>query len=154
MASGKNHDRGILLFTPVWGVVGFHYFGWGVAIALTASHFVGGWWLSPDLDIKSRPFLRWGVLKGIWIPYQRMIPHRNWKSHAPIVGTVIRVVYLMLWLAPVWLIEGIYQVLAKIPLEIAIACLIGLELSAINHLFLDGLIVPFPKSVRNALKGK
>jgi hypothetical protein len=35
----------------------------------------------------------------------------------------------------------------------AIAFLVGVELSALNHLLLDGLLLPLPASVKQRLKG-
>jgi hypothetical protein len=35
----------------------------------------------------------------------------------------------------------------------AIAFLVGIELSALNHLLLDGLLVPLPSGVKARLKG-
>ncbi len=69
MASGKNHDRSILFATPIIGIIGVSY-SLELGIVIASAHFLGGYWLSPDLDINSRPFQRWGVLKIIWIPYQ------------------------------------------------------------------------------------
>lgn len=154
MASGKNHDRGILVFTPIWTLTAIHYTSIELGLILGLSHFVGGWFLSPDLDLKSRPFLRWGVLKALWIPYQEWIPHRNWKSHAPIVGTVIRMAYVAFWLSPLLLIPGVYQALPAIGWQRAIACFVGVELSAMNHLILDGLVIPLPRAVKRRLAGR
>lgn len=50
MASGKNHDRGILLASPIWLVVGAHYAGLEMGIILSASHFLGGYWLFADVS--------------------------------------------------------------------------------------------------------
>lgn len=153
MASGKNHDRAILPFTPIWLVTAIHYAGLELGVIVGASHFLGGWFLSPDLDLKSDPWKRWSVLRFIWIPYQRFIPHRNWKSHAPVIGSLIRLLYLAAWLSPLLLIEGSHEALSRVGWERAIACFVGVELSAINHLVLDGLVIPLPKSVRKRLGG-
>jgi len=51
--------------------------------------------LSPDLDLHSDPYLRWGPLRFIWKPYMRVVPHRSWVSHGFLVGSFIRVVYLL-----------------------------------------------------------
>jgi len=62
----------------------------------------------PDLDligvtISEREAERvWGRVLGtlwfmIWLPYARLIPHRHWLSHAPVIGTLGRLVWL-LWL--------------------------------------------------------
>lgn len=154
MANAKNHDRGILLFTPIWGLTAFHYASIDIGIIVGVSHFLGGWYLSPDLDLKSSPFLRWGILKTFWLPYQKSIPHRNWKSHAPIVGSMIRLGYLAFWLSPLLLIPGVYESLPAIGWQRAIACFVGVELSAMNHLILDGLVIPLPKALKRRLAGR
>jgi uncharacterized metal-binding protein len=154
MASGKNHDRSILFVSPVVLVVGCYQFGLELGIIAGASHFLGGYWLSPDLDIKSRPFLRWGVLKIIWLPYQRLIPHRSPLSHAPVLGSLLRLAYLAAWLFPLWLIfPDLQRVQWAVDWGKVAAFLIGVELSALNHLLLDGLLLPLPSGVKQRLKG-
>jgi uncharacterized metal-binding protein len=55
----------------------------------------GGLMFGPDLDIYSRQFQRWGFLRWIWLPYQKSLRHRSFLSHGPIIGTILRVVYLL-----------------------------------------------------------
>jgi uncharacterized metal-binding protein len=154
MASGKNHDRAILFASPVVLVVGCYQFGLELGIIAGASHFLGGYWLSPDLDIKSRPFLRWGVLKIIWLPYQRLIPHRSPLSHAPVLGSLIRLVYLAACLLPLWLLfPDLQRVQWAVDWMKVAAFLVGVELSALNHLLLDGLLFPLPSGIKQRLKG-
>jgi uncharacterized metal-binding protein len=154
MASGKNHDRAILFASPVVLVVGCYQFGLELGIIAGASHFLGGYWLSPDLDIKSRPFLRWSVLRFIWIPYQRLIPHRSPLSHAPVLGSLIRLVYLAACLSPLWLLfPGLQRVQWAIDWGKLAAFLVGVELSALNHVMLDGLLLPLPTGIKKVLKG-
>ncbi len=152
MASGKNHDRAILFASPLVLVVGCWQFG-ELGIIAGASHFLGGYWLSPDLDIKSRPFLRWGILRFMWLPYQRFIPHRSPLSHAPVLGSVIRLLYLAVLFSPFWvLFPGLNQVQWAMNWGKVAAFLIGIELSALNHLLLDGLLLPLPDGVKSRLK--
>ncbi len=154
MASGKNHDRAILFASPLVLVVGCYQFGLELGIIAGASHFLGGYWLSPDLDIKSRPFLRWSVLRFIWVPYQRLIPHRSPLSHAPVLGSLLRLAYLTAWLSPLWLVfPDLQRMQWAIDWGKALAFLVGVELSALNHLLLDGLLVPLPSGIRQRLKG-
>ncbi len=153
MASGKNHDRAILFASPLVLVVGCYQFGVELGIIAGASHFLGGYWLSPDLDIKSRPFLRWGILRFMWLPYQRLIPHRSPLSHAPVLGSVIRLLYLAAWVSPLWLLfPDLRQMQWAIGWEEAISFLVGVELSALNHLLLDGLLLPLPDGIKSRLK--
>lgn len=153
MASGINHDRAILFASPLVLVIGCWHFG-ELGIIAGASHFLGGYWLSPDLDLVSRPYKRWSVIKFIWIPYQRFIPHRSPLSHAPVLGSLIRLLYLGAWLSPLWLLfPGLQQIQWAIGWGEVSAFLVGVELSALNHLLLDGLLVPLPKAIKKALKG-
>jgi len=87
MVSGKNHDRAILFTSPIVGIIGVSY-SLELGIIAASAHLLGGLYLSPDLDLKSKPFKRWGVLRVLWLPYQKLIPcHRHWLSHGVIVGS-------------------------------------------------------------------
>jgi len=60
------------------------------------SFLFGNFMLSPDLDVKSKSYSRWGILRFIWIPYRKIFKHRSFLSHFPIVSSIVRVVYLIL----------------------------------------------------------
>jgi len=154
MASGKNHDRSILFTSPIVGIIGVSH-SLELGIVAAAAHIVAGLYLSPDLDLVSKPYKRWGWLRWIWVPYQKLIPcHRHWLSHGVIVGLVVRLLYLVALLLPLWFIfPGLQQVEWAITWEKAIAFFLGVELSALNHLLLDGLLLPLPASVKQRLKG-
>lgn len=50
--------------------------------------------LSPDLDLPASKILkRWGWLRVIWVPYQKMFKHRG-MSHNLIFGPLTRIAYL------------------------------------------------------------
>lgn len=155
MASGKNHDKSIYFTSPIVAIAASYHAGIELGLITGVAHHIGGLFLSPDLDLQSRPFKRWGFLKILWIPYQHFIPrHRHWLSHGVLVGSAIRLVYLASWLSPVMLAfpQSLWR-LDSVGMARAIAIFVGVELSAINHLVLDGMIVPLPKSVERALKG-
>ena len=154
MASGKNHDRAILFATPIIGIIGVSY-SLELGVVVASAHLLGGLYLSPDLDLVSKPFKRWGVLRVLWFPYQKLIPcHRHWLSHGIIVGSVVRLLYLAALLLPLWVIfPGLQQVEWDISFGKAIAFFLGIELSALNHLLLDGLLLPLPTSIKARLKG-
>ncbi len=156
MASGKNHDRAITITTPIMLASAIASGHADVGLIATAAYYLGGMYLSPDLDLVSRPFKRWGFLRWFWLPYQRLIPrHRHWLSHGPVVGSVVRLVYLAALISPVWfLFPGLQQTQwSGVTDTNVLAFLIGIELSALNHLLLDGLLIPLPKSVKRRLKG-
>jgi uncharacterized metal-binding protein len=126
-----------------------------LGLIAASSHLLGGLYLSPDLDLKSLPWKRWGILRFLWLPYQR-IPHRHWLSHAPFVGSIGRLLYLGVLLSPV----AIAFLKALPPLQMGrefwyavAAVLIGVEVSALNHLLLDGLLIPLPKGIKARLRG-
>jgi uncharacterized metal-binding protein len=156
MASGKNHDRAIYFATPVVGICIGYYLSPMLGLIAASSHLLGGLYLSPDLDLESLPWKRWGILRIIWLPYQKFIPHRHWLSHAPVVGSIGRLLYLGVLLFPVTLV--LYRELQPLQLgkefwHSVAAALGGIELSALNHLLLDGLLIPLPKGVKGRLKG-
>ncbi len=61
---------------------------------LVGAYMVSGLLFSPDLDTHSASYRRWGPIRWLWIPYQRMVPHRSWISHAIVIGPVLRILYL------------------------------------------------------------
>ncbi len=153
MPSGRIHDRITLWLFP--GVVAVTYFitsNGEVTLLLGGGFFFAGLMFGPDLDIYSIQFKRWGILRGIWLPYQKLLRHRSWFSHGLIIGTVIRIVYLLLWsfllgfvivaiAQMIWGFDWNWQsfTLAMIKLvkevywQNAIALFIGLDLGAMAH---------------------
>lgn len=63
------------------------------SLILVGSYLASGLLFSPDLDLKSRPYRRWRMLRFIWIPYQKMVPHRSWISHSLFLGPLLRILY-------------------------------------------------------------
>ncbi len=166
MPSGRTHDRITLRCLPF--VVGATYLvtyslesslagnldGTNslVITAIVALAFlVGGFMLGPDLDIHSIQYKRWGLLRWIWLPYQKALKHRSALSHGPIIGTAIRVIYMGVWVGIFTLVLAIAfnalwdaQLTSRSILTTArhlgnqyitewIAAIIGLELGAISH---------------------
>ena len=175
MASGRSHDQATrwlalpfgLLWAPWLGLV-------GVAVAAGAV-LVGGLWLSPDLDTRSRATNRWGPLGWLWWPYRRGLSHRSLFSHSPVIGTAGRLIYLALALLLVALVaEGLSALAAgSAPLRsgdlaagaqagyrwlgvlwqqqrpLLLAALLGLEASSWLHLLQDGDPMPrWPRPLR------
>ncbi len=60
-----------------------------------ASYVFSGIWLSSDLDTTSSAYRRWGPLRYLWWPYQKLVPHRSWISHGLGIGPLLRVGYLI-----------------------------------------------------------
>lgn len=167
MPSGRTHDRITLWSLPI--VAGLtHQFTHDshLTLLVSGSYLFSGLMFGPDLDIYSRQYRRWGVLRWIWLPYQRGMRHRSPLSHGPLLGTALRVVYLLTWLAGLGLLTIVliaigHQVTGRVndwqrfaqsllsqgttvlgqglqqyP-QLWIAVLIGLELGAMSHSLSD-----------------
>jgi uncharacterized metal-binding protein len=96
MPSGRTHDRITIWGLPLVTGVTFWQSESGNMTLLVAGGFMfGGLMFGPDLDIYSCQYKRWGWLRWIWLPYQKSLRHRSFLSHGPIIGTTLRVVYLI-----------------------------------------------------------
>jgi uncharacterized metal-binding protein len=99
MPSGRTHDRITLwALPPIAGLTLLWSQSSQTTLIVAGAFLFGGLMLSPDLDIRSRPYQRWGAMRWIWLPYRRL-GHRSWLSHGPIVGSALRIVYLSLVVA-------------------------------------------------------
>ncbi|MGF1569092.1 MAG: metal-binding protein [Nodosilinea sp.] len=169
MSSGRTHDRITLWALPLVVVLTFSVTldGW-LTVIVCLGFLLGGWLLGPDLDIHSVQYKRWGWLRWIWLPYRGSMRHRSRWSHGPLVGTVVRVLYLSVWLALGGLI--VVDVLnsqgrtaltwgdlanrvggglrAYWPLWLAL--LVGLELGALSHYAADWLSSTWKRSRKSA----
>lgn len=65
----------------------------GLTIWLVGAHLISGMLFSPDLDLDSAIDDRWGILRWIWLPYMRVIPHRHFWSHSLIFAPLLRLAY-------------------------------------------------------------
>ena len=157
MALGRDHDRATLIGCVPAGLLAGFWLGWSLGVLTAAAFAWGGLWLSPDLDTRSRALKRWGPLGWIWRPYRMLIPHRSLFSHGPLIGTGLRLgwiltVVIVAWFGlaalPGWSSptpgEALPLVLAwlqKHPGPL-LAVLLGLETSVWLHLILDGDPLP------------
>jgi uncharacterized metal-binding protein len=116
MPSGVTHDRIAVAASPLLAgaaTITQHWAGRPPleaamgGLLLTASHLACSHWLSPDLDLGSATIdERWGVLRPIWWPYERLIPHRHWLSHSG-VSALLRLAYLFLALNAVLVVVAL-----------------------------------------------
>lgn len=169
MASGKNHDKGIFLQTPiVFAIAASTTQNIGLTVAATTAHLIGGLFLSPDLDCPSRPYYRWGVLRFIWLPYMKLVipHHRHVLSHGLILGSLVRIIYIVgLVLGVMGLVDAasvhvnlnLYEkaialIQQNVFQRLCVVIFVSVEMSAINHYMLDNLYGLLPKSVYKSLQ--
>ncbi len=154
MASGHDHDKATSFLSVPFGLLLWLFLDLRSGVCGGLAFAVGGHWLSPDLDTQSKALKRWGWLRRIWWPYRKFIRHRSLISHGPLIGTAIRLIYLIttatlivLSLQPLGITKPliIFQDCIKI-IQIykqpTIAVLLGLEASAWLHLIQDGDPLP------------
>lgn len=157
MPSGRIHDR-ITLWSFPWIVIATYLVtrNGEVTLLTGGGFFFSGLMFGPDLDIYSAQYKRWGALRWIWLPYRKLFHHRSFFSHGLIIGTVIRVIYLVLivfaiaifpvaiaqllfgfaWNWQKLTLKVIYLLTNKYAAE-TIALGLGLELGAMSHSLSD-----------------
>lgn len=158
MASGRSHDRATWLLALPYGALWWPWLGLTGAAVASLSFLVGGLLLSPDLDTRSNPTRRWGPLRVLWWPYRRLLSHRSLVSHAPVIGTAGRLLYLALLVVALCLLgrplgtpsaSRLLQFLQALWIArpaLLITALVGVEASTWLHLIQDG--DPLPRTPR------
>ena len=174
MPSGRTHDFITFLLVPPTLAAAYYITGdWMVAAVTTVAMVFGGLMFGPDLDIQSRQYARWGLLRFLWWPYRAALPHRSRLSHGILLGTWIRVIYFLV-VVTVTLAAALYardfylhrqaaglsdvsgaftrvwEVLASVKRDYLIATLAGLWVGATSHTVSD-VLGSFFKSVRRSL---
>jgi len=102
MSNGQVHDRVTwYIFIPFGGLCWAVSHEIKLALICALGFLFGGLMFGPDLDTKSVQYKRWGWLRFLWIPYQKMGGHRSFvtQSHDSLLGVVWRVLYLAIILA-------------------------------------------------------
>ena len=137
MPSGRTHDR--ITWVASIPITALAYDALGQDGLIVGGSFIfAGLMFGPDLDIKSVQVNRWGHLKWFWKPYQVLIPcHRSVFSHGPIIGTAIRLCYLLL---PLSILAMAFNIeIPEVSLSQFLIIFTGLELGAASHYLADYL---------------
>ncbi len=156
MPAGRTHDQITLISLPfVAGLMLLLSRNSRLTLIACAGFLFSGLMFGPDLDIVSCQFKRWGPLRCIWLPYQKSLRHRSFWSHAPLIGTTLRLAYLGLWLGLVtglvtmvlyygwrisWSWTDTYTTLGNLAKQYpgeGLVLYMGLELGAISHSLSD-----------------
>lgn len=146
MSTGKQHALASLVTASVTSVLGF-LSGEPLLAVGTAAGAVSGILLSPDLDVDQYTYSDYTVRRFagelaawgwrlLWFPYRKLIPHRSWLSHAPLLGTAGRVGYVGLF---VGFLLGWDFTFVRQNLPFWMSWLAGLMLADVVHYAMDGL---------------
>jgi uncharacterized metal-binding protein len=119
MASGKAHATASILLTLPAGMLAFGLGGdWDAATACAVGSLAGVV-LSPDLDVDDPTHSNYIVGKylgcigaaawfAFWWAYAKFIPHRSPLSHWPVLGTLLRLLYIVVLSAPIWFLITLF----------------------------------------------
>ena len=138
MKTSAHNLASLVIAVPV-GCLVQHYTGDNTAGLCAAAGCASGIWFSPDLDlgenrkarIKNWPWVMF------WWPYAKAFKHRSFWSHAPIVGTAIRMVYFWGIIgAALWLLS-FGDVFFRLPWALIAWGCIGLALADTAHWLMD-----------------
>lgn len=146
MPSGKTHTKLNIVSLPI---LLFLFVSYGmtnstVLLAFAVGFLLGTYFLSPDLDTKSGPYRKWGLLRVFWYPYQKLMPHRSFLTHSFIIGDLIRLAYLVAIVSLVfsvihkqWLDKLWFAADAHIPFLVIV--IIGIMFASALHIAVDFL---------------
>jgi uncharacterized metal-binding protein len=183
MPSGRTHDS-----ITLWCLPPLAFLGWGLTrdgllvLILCGCFLFSGLMFGPDLDIYSRQYQRWGLLRWVWLPYRRSMSHRSVLSHGMVIGTVLRVAYVATlimavvivgyflwaiamqelghvrhwyWLFQPWLDRHVTDLSTSLrrDLHLWIAGFIGLELGSISHSMSDTIWSSIKRYRRQQMQG-
>lgn len=145
MPNGKNHTKIniTLLFAILLSLhttfmktyIPPEYLEFDTITIFSFAFIFGTYYLSPDLDIQSEPFKRWGILKFIWQPYQKIFKHRG-ILHNPILGPIIIISTVgLLIIKPIVILFKLK--ITNLPTKYIILLLSGIIVSIEAHIIAD-----------------
>ena len=102
------------------------------------------YYISPDLDIDSSVYKRWGILRWVWYPYKEIMKHGN-SSHSFIWGPISLISNLMIYAAMIVFIIASLDLLTGFEyttfvLESGIIIVICVTLTVWVHIIADNLL--------------
>lgn len=172
MPAGRIHDRITLWCLPALVVTSLlRTNSTTLTLAVATGFLLGGLLLGPDLDTRSIHYQRWGWFRWIWLPYRHYIRHRSPLSHGPLLGTTVRVGYVLVWLTlfgcvGVALVNEVLRLgwtwtqvsdrlhtLITQHWSVWIALALGLELGAISHILADWGVSTYKRIRKYGWKG-
>lgn len=150
---GKTHAAVTLGLILPSGVLGLATTG---DLALGLASVAGcalGLIMEPDLDQDGITGSEWRLLRGkvtwplgivwfaLWFPYAKVFPHRSFWTHFPLVGTAVRLAYLVAIIGLLVSVLGFYELALdwaeSIPSLIWVYLYMGLATADMGHWVAD-----------------
>lgn len=138
MPAGKTHNLINIIALPLL-LLGLYLLSSGYLkvkfiLIFTISYLFSTFFLSPDMDIESSSYERWGIFRFLWWPYKVLFKHRG-ISHNIVFGPLTILANLALIFVPLLLLAGID--IRSIPSEVISAIILGIVLSNELHIIAD-----------------
>lgn len=149
MPNGKNHNiiNITVLVVLLSGVFALfkrydvnllaEYFNFQSILIFSIFYIFDTFFLSPDLDIQSAPYERWGPFKFLWWPYKVLFKHRG-LSHNPVFGPLTIIINFSLIFVPLMFLTGFKFEL--VPIELIVSFMIGILTSIELHILADMVV--------------
>lgn len=160
MPSGKTHTKINLLSLPIvlFMLISYGLTTFDFLLAFAIGFLIGTFFLTPDLDIHSSAYKKWGLLRIFWYPYQVIMPHRSPLTHTIVIGDIIRLLYMLLVFSPflyvlnITVLEGELLQMAK-EHEVAIVTFVmGVVAASTLHIVADHVSTGRKKKKRRRRK--
>jgi len=95
MPNYKTHDRiNLALLIPIVSILLYYHFEILSVILFSFSYLFSTFYLSPDMDTKSKSYYRWNIFRIFWWPYRRIMTHRG-ISHNIFLGAAVFMLYCL-----------------------------------------------------------
>jgi len=134
MPDGKTHAIGTGMIASGTVAAGLYFMLPADVVGMIVIGELATLIINPDLD---QAEARKGCLAALFWPYGKLIPHRSWLSHFPVVGTFIRVGYIYgLWFLAAYLAKVHFGVLVNVQM-LSFWLFAGMALSDTFHAVLD-----------------
>ena len=119
---------------------GIFHFSLVQLLVVGLGFYIGTEFVTPDLDIDSSAYKRWGRLRILVLPYKWLFKHRQ-SSHNIFYGAIVRILYITSIIG-----VSYYLIFKSLPLENVlypvhiIIFLGGIIAANALHVILDGII--------------
>ncbi|MHA1287283.1 MAG: DUF2227 family putative metal-binding protein [Candidatus Thorarchaeota archaeon] len=132
MPDYKTHELINISALPLMLIVGLDTLPILALLLFSLGYCFATFLVTPDLDIKSRPYNRWKVFCILWWPYKKLFKHRG-LSHHCVWGPVSLITYCSLLLAPI-------GYMFSLPTRALCVVILGMVIAIEMHILADRII--------------
>lgn len=147
MPAGKTHIKinwGVLVLLNILIVIFYSDINTKYYVFFNISFLLVSYYISPDLDIDSSVYRRWGLMRWIWYPYREVMKHQG-SSHSFIWGPISIILNLLIFVSIIILIAASLELIteisvSKLLLELGTVLTICIIIVVWVHIIADKLL--------------